>query len=358
MIRKTRVLIADDSPFVCRLLTSYLHSAPEFEVVGTAYDGRQALEKVKALRPDALTLDLEMPEMDGLEALAHIMRECPTPVVAVSGVSGRAATRTLQALDLGAVDFVLKYAPGTNIRPEELCREILAKVSAASRIRVVRLLGSRTAYFPTSGNAAREERRAPELEAGGSLVVIGASTGGPLALRELLSRLPANIAAGVIVVQHMPRDFTAVLAAQLDRHCRVRVREAEDGDRIERGKVLVAPGGCHLLLRPGFCVTVQPGGPADTFCPSVDAAMESAARIYGSATIGILLTGMGDDGACGMQAIHEKGGATFAQDSESCVVDGMPRRARERGAVDGVAPPAELAMMLIKEMERRVTHAA
>jgi two-component system, chemotaxis family, protein-glutamate methylesterase/glutaminase len=358
MSSKTRVLIADDSPFVCRLLTSYLQSAPDFEVVGTAFDGRQAVEQVKALRPDAVTLDLEMPEMDGLEALACVMRECPTPVVAVSGVSGRAATRTLQALDLGAVDFVLKYAPGVNIRPADLCREILSKVRAASRIRVVRSLGGRAAH---SGDvlAARSERKEPaEPDSGTALVVIGASTGGPLAVQELLSKLPANFRAGVIVVQHMPRSFTAVLAAQLDRRCHVHVREAEDGDRVEPGKVLVAPGGYHLLLRPGFRVAISNGNPSDAYCPSIDAAMESAARIYGPRAMGVLLTGMGSDGACGMQAIHQRGGATFIQDSESCVVDGMPQRARERGAGDHAAPPGEIARLLVSELERRVNHAA
>ena len=358
MTQKTRVLVADDSPFVCRLLTSYLHSAPDLEVVATAHDGREALHKVKVLRPDAVTLDLEMPEMDGLEALAYMMRECPTPVVAVSGVSGRAATRTLQALDLGAVDFVLKYAPGVHIDPAELCREILAKVRAASRIRVVRSLGSRT---PASYSAATAAAARPRAESSGIVVVIGASTGGPLAVRELLSALPGGFGAGIVVVQHMPRSFTAVLAAQLGRHCRLRVREAEDGDRLDPGTVLVAPGGFHLLLRPGMraaiCAATVISG-SSNYCPSIDAAMESAARVYGSRAMGVVLTGMGDDGALGLQTIHEMGGITFAQNAESCVVDGMPRRARERGAADHVAAPAQIAQLLVKELDRRASYAA
>jgi two-component system chemotaxis response regulator CheB len=359
MSQKTRVLVADDSPFVCRLLTSYLHSAPDLEVVATAHDGREALQKVKVLRPDAVTLDLEMPEMDGLEALAHMMRECPTPVVAVSGVSGRAATRTLQALDLGAVDFVLKYAPGVHIDPAELCREILAKVRAASRIRVVRSLGNRAIPAASSGAGVAAAR--PRGDATGIVVVIGASTGGPLAVRELLSALPGGFGAGIVVVQHMPRSFTAVLAAQLGRHCRLRVREAEDGDRLDPGTALVAPGGFHLLLRPGLRVAVCGAtiiGGSASYCPSIDAAMESAARVYGSRAMGVVLTGMGDDGALGLQAIHEMGGATFAQDAESCVIDGMPRRARERGAADHVAAPAEIAHLLVKELDRRASYAA
>lgn len=359
MSHKTRVLIADDSPFVCKLLSSFLHSEPDFEVVDTVLDGQKALERVKTLRPDAVTLDLEMPEMDGLEALARIMRECPTPVVAISGVSGRAATRTMQALDLGAVDFVLKYAPGANIRPADLCREILAKVRAASRIRVVRSLSGRTALPRTKMPCpAEDQEHSRGSGLAGCVVIIGASTGGPLALREMLSVLPADFPAGIVVVQHMPRNFTTILATQLDRLCRVRVREAGDGASIAPGSVLVAPGEYHLLLRPGFHVLIRGGSASDTYCPSIDAAMESAARIYGPNAVGVLLTGMGDDGAWGMRAIHEKGGTTFAQDSQSCVVDGMPRRARERCPMSAVAPPAEIAQILVAEMERRVNHAA
>ncbi len=360
MSQKIRVLVADDSPFVCRLLTGYLHSSPDFEVVATALNGRLALEMVKALRPDALTLDLEMPEMDGLEALARIMRECPTPVVAVSGVSGRAATRALQALDLGAVDFVLKYAPGAHIRPAEMCREILAKVRSASRIRVVRSVGGRTrdARRPRLDPAICTPCRPGQEPGGAAVVVIGASTGGPVALSELLSVLPAGFPAGIVVVQHMPRGFTAVLAAQLDHRCRLRVREAEDGDEISPGAVLVAPGGYHLLLRPGMRVATCASGETLGYCPSIDAAMESAARIYGSRAVGVVLTGMGEDGASGLRAIHENGGVTFVQDSESCVVDGMTRRARERVPVEHVAPPARIAQLLVHEMERRSAHAA
>jgi two-component system, chemotaxis family, protein-glutamate methylesterase/glutaminase len=306
-----------------------------------------------------VTLDLDMPEMDGLEALSLIMRECPTPVVAISGVSGRAATQTLQALDLGAVDFVLKYSPGVNLHPVQLQREILSKVRAASRIHVVRSLGRMAAAAVPSNNVVLTAHSAPPaVEMANSLVIVGASTGGPLAVRELLSALPPDFPAPIIVVQHMPKSFTAVLAVQLGRHCRLRVRETGEEDRLTAGLALVAHGGYHLLLRPGFRVTRCPDTASSAYCPSIDVAMESAARIYGSRVLGVLLTGMGEDGAAGLQIIRDKGGVTFAQDAESCVVDGMPRRARERGAVDHVAPPRGIAQMLIEEMERRRTHAA
>ena len=195
-------------------------------------------------------------------------------------------------------------------------------------------------------------------EAANALVLIGASTGGPLAVRELLSALPRDFPAPIVVVQHIPKSFTAVLAAQLDRNCQLRVREAEEGDRLTPGLVLVAPGGYHLLLRPGFRVSRCPGNTNDLHCPSIDVAMESAARIYGSRLMGVLLTGMGEDGAEGLSMIRDIGGVTFAQDAESCVVDGMPRRARERDAVDHVGPPRAIAQMLVRELERRRTHAA
>jgi two-component system chemotaxis response regulator CheB len=355
MKKQIRVIIADDSPFVCRLLSSYFSAASDFEVVATALNGRNAVERVRHLRPDAVTMDLEMPELDGLEALRQIMRECPTPVVVISGASGKSATRTLQALDLGAVDFVLKYAPGTNLDPAELRHEIVAKVRAASRIRVIRLLeGGQSRPFappPRIASAAMPEEQSPaELNQAvtGGLIVIGASTGGPLALRELLSGIPADFPAAIVIVQHMPASFTGVLAAQLRRHVPIDVREAEDGDVLRPGLALVAQGGVHLLLRPGMRVALRPGQAYATHCPSIDVTMESAAQIYGSRVKGVVLTGMGEDGSLGLAAIRAKGGATYAQDGESCVINGMPLRAIEKGVVDYIAPPWQIAQMLVR----------
>ncbi len=293
-------------------------------------------------------MDLEMPEMDGLEALRQIMRECPAPVVVISGVSGKAATRTMQALDLGAVDFVLKYAPGASVDPEELRQEIVAKVRAASQIRVIRLLDGGHAPQPAPVRAPAEDAVASRGLPGG-LVVIGASTGGPLALRELLSGIPRDYPGAIIVVQHMPASFTGVLASQLQRHVAIEVREAEDGDTLRAGLALVAQGGFHLLLRPGLRVALRQGPSASGHCPSIDVTMESAAQIYGARVKGVVLTGMGDDGSMGLAAIQAKGGMTFAQDAESCIVNGMPLRAIEKGVVDRVAPPWQLAQWLVRE---------
>jgi two-component system chemotaxis response regulator CheB len=371
MTRLIRIVVADDSPFVCRLLTSYLQSSSDFQVVGTALNGARAVELVKELRPDAVTLDLEMPEMNGLEALEHIMYEYPTPVVLISGVSRRAAAITLQALDMGAVDFILKYTPGVNTNPEALRQEIMAKVRVASQIKVIRSLRPRrpqnrqtvpsrrqaqdTTPSPTSppttpgvGDTALERARrrdsSPFLPSG--VVVIGASTGGPVALRELLSNLPADFPAAVIIVQHMPATFTGVLAAQLDRQVAFKVKEAEAGDRLQPGLALVAPGGYHLLLRPDSQVELNQGPEIEGHRPSIDVTMQSVAQLYGTRAKGVVLTGMGNDGSLGLVSIRAKGGKTFAQDANSCVVNGMPQRAIEKGVVDHVAPPAKIARLL------------
>jgi two-component system chemotaxis response regulator CheB len=383
---RVRVLVADDSPFVCHLLSHYL-TAGGCEVVGTALDGGRALELARRLSPDVMTLDLDMPGLHipglgGLAVLERLMKEHPLPVVVISGVSGRSASRTLSALDLGAVDFVLKYEPRQELDPARLRREIVAKVLAASRIRVIRSLPSRprvplpigpapapyAAPAPASGDRAAARGATvvplrPPVEASPApgperVVVIGASTGGPLALRQLLQELPGDFGAAVVVVQHIPATFTPVLAAQLDRQVALAVREAEEGDRLTAGTVLVAPGGSHLLLRPDGRVTLKPGPEIRGHCPSIDVAMQSVAQHFGARASGVLLTGMGQDGAQGLVAIHAKGGLTLAQDAASCAVHGMPQRAVEQGAVDRVAPPAELGRLLAAELaSRRRRHA-
>ncbi|MEZ5402316.1 MAG: chemotaxis response regulator protein-glutamate methylesterase [Bryobacteraceae bacterium] len=349
-----RVLIADDSPFVCRLLASYLQSSPEFVVVGLAHTGKEAVAKTKELRPNVITLDLEMPEMDGLEALRHIMRDNPTPVLVVSGVSGTAATRTHQAIDLGAVDFILKYAPGVKIDARQLRREILAKVRAGAKTRVVRLLDGKSSMQGPIPSPPRRANGPPPTH----VVVVGSSTGGPLALRELLGALPASFPGAIVLVQHLPKSFTGPLTSQLARYCPLEVREAETGDRLAAGKVLVAPGGYHLLLRPGYRVLVQSGPEVNGHCPSIDVTMESAAASYGGQTRGVVLTGMGNDGTAGLRSIRAAGGVTFAQDAASCVVNGMPQSAIDQGVVDHVATPARIGSLLAAGIQSgRLTYA-
>lgn len=359
-----KVLIVDDSPFVCRLLTTHLQSADDIEVVGTALNGERALTLIRERQPDVITLDLEMPVMDGLTALQHIMHDHPTPVVMISGVSRQAALLTIEALKVGAVDFVLKYTPGTETDPQSLRREIIAKVRAAASIKVVRSIRSQvweampqwSSLVPAGGGAAVSGNTAvfPDLHPNQSrvaqVVVIGASTGGPLAVRELLSALPPDFDAAVLVVQHIPASFTDVLVAQLNRHVPLLVKTAESGELLQPSTVYVAAGDQHLLLRSNATLQLSDGPKIKGYRPCIDVTMQSVAQTYGGRTVGVVLTGMGDDGSLGLVAIHAKGGRTFAQDGSSCVINGMPQRAIEKGIVDYVAPPRRIAELM--QLER------
>ncbi len=347
-----RVLVVDDSPYVCRLLASYLTDALDFHVVGTAHHGARVLAMVHTLRPNVITLGLELPDMSGLDVLDKIMHECPTPVVLLSGSSREAAALTLQGLSLGAVDFVQKHPPGTV--PDALDHGLVAKIRAASRIRVIRSLHVRRTPSRTPGQRLTPTaivKTVPPSEDGPStitrVIVIGASTGGPTALRELLSGLPADFAAAVIVVQHMPEAFTTVLAAQLDRTVPLHVREAVDGDRLAHGTVLVAPGGLHLLVGPDGRIQLTQEPEVGGHRPAIDVTMQSVAQRYGARSEGIILTGMGADGAMGLLAIRTQGGMTCAQDAASCVVDGMPHQAVATGAVDYIGTPSSIAQRLL-----------
>ena len=363
MIPPIRVVVVDDSPFVCQLIANYIGSSTDLQVVGKAFGGAQAIQLVKKLRPDVVTLDVEMPVKDGLETLDEIMRDCPLPVIMVSGLGGRAASVTLSAIEMGAVDFILKYSPGVDTDPSTLRKEVVDKVKAAARTRVLpasepaspveisRFTGRPPASSKVSGKVHSPQR--PRQRSGrfaplpGRVVVIGASTGGPVALRELLGEFPADFDAAIVVVQHMPPTFTGVLARQLDRQVALRVREAADGDLLEAGTVLVAPGGHHLLIGPGSRVILNQDPAIGGHRPSIDLTMQSVAKILGRRASGVVLTGMGDDGASGLAAIREASGATFAQDGASCVINGMPQRAIDRGVVDFVSNPVGIARRLV-----------
>ena len=353
-----RVVVVDDSPFVCRLLTAYLESAPQIQVVGAAFNGAYAARLVEHLRPDAVTLDLEMPGLNGLGTLELIMRHAPVPVVVVSGLNRQAASTTLKAIALGAVDFILKYTPGEDTNPDTLRREIIAKVQAAARIKVVRSIAQHQPFLeqgalapallkPAESILNRKNHKAgPDSGATNWVVVIGASTGGPVAIRQLLSHLPANFPAAMIVVQHIPASFTRVLAAQLNGQVSVRVKEAAIGDYLTPGIVLIAPGDYHLLAQPGGRVALNRKPEVNGHRPSIDVTMQSVAQHYGSQAVGVVLTGMGHDGTQGLLAIRGEGGKTFAQSATTCVVDGMPRRAIEQGAVEQIGSPIEIARFL------------
>ncbi len=344
------VLVIDDSRFTCQLMTSYLKSCSEIEVVGTALDGANGIKLVKKLQPNVITLDLEMPGISGLEVLKQVMYECPTPIVVVSGVSSQGAKKTLQAISLGAVDFILKYSPGVDIKPEILCQEIVAKVRLASQIKVIRALtsSSQTSSLKNTSNNQEVKEQLNKLIPE-DVVVIGASTGGPVAVRELLATLPKDFPSAIIVVQHMLKGFTKALAEQLNRRVAINVKEAEDGDRLAPSTAYIAPADYHLLLHSDLHLSLIQSPAVGGFRPSIDVTMQSVSQVYGYRTKGVILTGMGCDGVNGLFSIRAKGGKTFAQTLESCVIATMPKRAKEQGLVDFMESPEGIGQLLILE---------
>lgn len=337
MMTPTRVLVAEDSPFVCRLLASYLEQAGGFQVVGTALTGSDAIQKYKDLTPDVVALDLMMPDADGVAVLREMMSVRRAPVVVITGASGMDTVLTLRAMEAGATDFVMKFDPASARSPEVVREEIVSKMRQAAHKASAPRLVAPVAVPPV---------RVPDVLLP-AVAVIGASTGGPRALRELLATLPDSFPGAVVVVQHVPAAFSARLAADLSRFCRLPVAELREDERLRPGTVRVAPGGTHLILEAQRRVSFRPfNGEAN--CPSIDLAMESAAAVYGPAAIGVLLTGMGADGAHGLGVIRERGGKTMAQDPATCVVSGMPGAAISRGVAEFIGAPTVLGNRLVK----------
>lgn len=323
-------------------LSKHLEASPDIEVIGQATDGIDALAKTIELKPDVITLDVQMPRMDGLAALERIMTECPTPVIMVSGLTERGARVTIQSLMRGAVDFVTKPAEALQI--QDIIDELIEKIKMAAGLRTSPLLVPPVYQQPPQPGKAE-----PKLyRKGDPLVIIGASTGGPRALREVLPELPGNLAAAFVIVQHMPVGFTQPLAQRLNQSCPLTVQEAAQGDRLAHGIVLVAPSGYHLQFDGQRRVMLDEGPRRNGVRPSVDTCMESAAEQHGSSVIGVVLTGMGRDGMEGARRIKEFGGKVIAEHESTSVVYGMPRSVVEAGLADYVAPLPEIAATLLK----------
>ncbi len=343
--QRKKVLIVDDSAIIRQLLSQVLGSAADLEVVGVAPDPYVAWEKIKSLSPDVLTLDVEMPRMDGVTFLERLMKLHPMPVVMVSSLTEEGCATTLRALELGAFDFVAK--PKVDIRAGtlELADSILEKVRAAAHSK------------PKAPKARRSIRATPVkapigamLKTTHRIVAVGASTGGTEAIREILIRLPAD-APPIVIVQHMPPGFTRAFAARLDSMTAVRVKEAEDGDRLFPGRVLIAPGDYHMALRRSgadYSVRVFSSERVNHHRPSVDVLFDSCAACAGANVVGVILTGMGSDGAKGMANMHTKGAHTLAQDEDSCIVFGMPREAVALGAADEILPLGRIPMAILQ----------
>lgn len=341
---RIRVLVADDSAFMRTAITRMIESDPQLKVVGAAQNGVEALEMAATLNPDVITLDIEMPRLDGLGVLRRVMEENPRPVIIVSSLSHEGAEATLQALDLGAFDCIPKQLSYASLDIIKIRDHLVAQIKAAA---VSRPRPLRKAAQPAKAEPAPAYRGFQRAE----VVVIGTSTGGPGALREIIPALPADLAAGVLIVQHMPPGFTGPLAKRLDSLSAIAVHEAADGLIIQPGEVLIAPAGSHMTVERGAMgkFTIRIGDePATTLHkPSVDVTMLSVAEALGARAMGVILTGMGSDGARGMAAIHERGGITVGQDEASSVVYGMPRACAERKVLRRVVPLASVGAEII-----------
>ncbi|HVT96990.1 MAG TPA: chemotaxis response regulator protein-glutamate methylesterase, partial [Acidobacteriaceae bacterium] len=341
-----RVLIVDDSAMMRQLLSQILTSDAQLSVIGVAADPYVARDKIKALNPDVLTLDIEMPRMDGLTFLEKLMRGHPMPVVMISSLTEKGADTTLRALSLGAVDYVSKPKLDVSSGTIEQAEEIIEKVKAAARVKI------RTGAIPAAAAGVETVRRPMQFSATHKVVAIGASTGGTEALKELLTPLPADF-PGIVMVQHMPEAFTGPFAKRLDGMCRIHVQEARDGDRILPGHALLAPGGHQMaVVRRGaeYGVRVYRGERVNRHLPSVDVLFNSCAAQMGRNALGVLLTGMGNDGAQGMLRMKEAESYTIAQDEASSVVFGMPKEAIRLGAVDQVLPLHRIAGELMDHL--------
>ncbi len=320
-----RVLVVDDSALMRKLIPQMLAADESIEVVGTAMDGSFCLKKIEDLKPGVVTLDLEMPGMNGIEALKEIMRRQPLPVIVFSSHSTEGASVTMKALGLGAFDFVPKPKDAT-AHMAETARELIAKVKAAAECKLKpRLL----AGMPQKLDKAPVSAGAPS-----KVVAIGVSTGGPQALEYVLSQLPGDFPGAIAVVQHMPEGFTDMFARRLDEVCALQVKEAQSGDALLRGRVLICPGNRHMKVRRlsmGDVVALCDEPRVNGHRPSADVLLRSVAEQFTTHAVGVLMTGMGDDGAEGLGAVKQEGGMTIAQSEESCVVYGMPKAAIERG---------------------------
>lgn len=352
-----RVLVVDDSNFFRQRLKEMIDQHPDLSVVGTATNGREAVEQARSLRPDLVTMDFEMPEMDGITAVKHIMAERPVPILMFSSLTYEGARITLDALAAGAMDFMPKdfgeVSRSAHTLRDKLHERLLtlgkqAKASASATREATKLQRPVPAERPAA--APREQAPAPRMARGSvKLLVIGASTGGPVALTDVLVNLPANFPVPIVLVQHMPENFTRAFAERLDRQCQIRVREAVDGDSLEPGLALLAPGGKQLMLdgRGGLKIVEDQ---RMTYKPSLDITFGSAAKHYGNRVLGVVLTGMGADGREGARMLKQQGATIWSQDEASCVIYGMPMAVAKAGLSDKVLSLKDIGPRLSREV--------
>ena len=358
------VVVVDDSAFMRKALATMLEKDPDISVVATARDGQEGLELIRKHNPDVITLDIEMPRMDGLTALKHIMMEMPKPVLMVSSLTVEGAEATLKAMELGAVDFIPKQLSKVSLDIVKIEEDLRAKVKQIARRRFLppshmrRPAHAPAAPAPAAASHTHEAEPRKEFhKPSGSLlhdvVAIGVSTGGPPAVQKVLSALPADFPASIIIAQHMPAAFTGPFAKRLDSVCQVSVKEAETGDKLAPGKVFIAPGGKHLKLlqkvsRVEIEITTEP---ADAlYKPSANVLVASAAEAVGKRALGVILTGMGSDGLEGVKVLKQKGGRALAQSDATCVVYGMPKAIVDAGLADEIIDIDDMAQAIMTNL--------
>lgn len=352
---KIRVLVADDSAFMRKVMLSIIASDGGFEVVGEARDGRDTVEKAALLRPDVITMDLNMPHMDGLQATEIIMSTDPRPIVIVSVESREGAESTLRALEMGAVDFLAKPSGGVDLDMSSVRDELVRKLRTASKVRVVRNLLRRAEPAAPARRETPVNRSNPfitPIHPGSRqpVVVLAASTGGPATLMKLMPQFPLGFPGTVLIVQHMPGAFTQQFAEQLSRVARLQVKQAEHGEMMQTGCAYVCPGDCHLRVAPPGKIVLDNGPRIAGYRPSIDVTLESVAALAGPSAVAAILTGMGNDGCRGVLAIQENGGLVLAQDESTSVIFGMPSEAIKSGAVEQVLPLEEIAGAITRRL--------
>jgi two-component system chemotaxis response regulator CheB len=347
MSEPIRVLVVDDSALMRKLIPAILARDPSIQVVGTAMDGAFALKKIEELRPDVVTLDLEMPRMDGIETLRLIMKRAPLPVILFSTHSKEGAYSTLKALALGAVDFIAKPTDAAAGHLETIADQLIEKIKVAKRAAGRRLPPAVVAVDPPEQKKGSRSALPPNR-----IIAIGISTGGPNAMQFVLSQLPADFPASILLVQHMPEGFTEMFARRLDECCAVDVQEAKSGDLLIAGRVLICPGNRHMMVRRmprGDMAVLSDGPPVNGHRPSVDVLFHSVAQEFALTAVGVLMTGMGEDGAEGLGAIKAAGGMTVAQSEDTCVVSGMPRAAILKGHANKIVPLDSMGAFLVSQ---------
>lgn len=341
--RKIKVLVVDDSAIVRKILMEELSQEPDIEVIGAAPDPYVARDKIVLQKPDVITLDIEMPRMDGLTFLKKLMRYYPLPVIVVSSLTPKGSKMALEALENGAVEVLCKPGPAYSV--EELSQQLKEKIRTAARVKLKQV---QYANLPTVSSPLVITKALSETTQ--KIIAIGASTGGTEAIKEVLIRLPLNV-PGIVIVQHMPPQFTTAFAERLNNLCQIEVKEAEDGDTVLNGRALLAPGNFHMLLRRSgsrYYVEIKDGPMVHHQRPAVDVLFHSVAQCAGANAIGVILTGMGTDGADGLLKMKQAGAKTIAQDEATCVVFGMPKEAIKRGAVDKILPLPQITQEIMQ----------